>query len=483
MPARTGLEYVAGLKQRAAEVYIAGERVKDVTSHPALGNAVHTLASLYDMQHDPGLMDEMTYVSPSTGDRVGLSFIIPRTIPELERRRRMMAHWARAGCGMMGRTPDFLNISIMTMAAAGDYFAQNRPEFKDNIQRYYEHIREKDLVLTHTLVNLQRNRSPPPPPPPPPPPLAAPLDDRTDVALSVTRETDAGIVVRGSRVLATLGPLSDEIVVYPARSHRLPGSSLERYSFAFAIPCDTPGLKFLCREALDLGRSHFDHPLASRFEEMDAIVFFDDVLVPWERVFLLGDVELCNNLSTATNQYTQSGHQVVTKNVVKCEFILGLANLMVRTLGSGELPQAQQMVAEIIENLEVTRACLRAAEADAQIDRWGVMCPSPFPLMVARTCSSGSTPGGGGPPPPGVQQPHGPPRRGRPPGTPGSGGGPLHGDGQRLGQGAYQAVPTGMGRVLQRLRNPPGTVRALLPGGLHTERPDPVCPVRQRAGD
>ena len=185
-------------------------------------------------------------------------------------------------------------------------------------------------------------------------------------------------------MLATLGPLSDEIVVYPARSHRLPGSSLERYSFAFAIPCDTPGLKFLCREALDLGRSHFDHPLASRFEEMDAIVFFDDVLVPWERVFLLGDVELCNNLSTATNQYTQSGHQVVTKNVVKCEFILGLANLMVRTLGSGELPQAQQMVAEIIENLEVTRACLRAAEADAQIDRWGVMCPSPFPLMVAR---------------------------------------------------------------------------------------------------
>ena len=105
MPARTGLEYVAGLKQRAAEVYIAGERVKDVTSHPALGNAVHTLASLYDMQHDLGLMDEMTYVSPSTGDRVGLSFIIPRTIPELERRRRMMAHWARAGCGDRAHDP------------------------------------------------------------------------------------------------------------------------------------------------------------------------------------------------------------------------------------------------------------------------------------------------------------------------------------------------------------------------------------------
>jgi 4-hydroxyphenylacetate 3-monooxygenase len=356
-----------------------------VTTHPALSNGVRTLAGLYDMQHDPALRDEMTYVSPTTGQRVGLSFITPHTLQELEQRRIMMTHWARAGCGMMGRTPDFLNVSMMAMAAAGDYFAQNRPEFKENIQRYYEYIREHDLALTHTLVNLQRSRSP----------LATPLVDRTDVALSVVRETDAGIVVRGARVLATLGPLADEIAVYPARSHMLPGAAQERYAFAFAIACNTPGLKFLCRESLDpssfrgriradLGRSHFDHPLGSRFEEMDSIVFFDDVLVPWQRVFLLGNVELCNNQAMSTNQYLHSGHQVVAKNVVKCEFILGLANLMVRTLGSGQLAHTQQLMAEVIENLEVTKACLRAAEADAKIDQWGVMSPSLLPLMVAR---------------------------------------------------------------------------------------------------
>ena len=98
------------------------------------------------------------------------------------------------------------------MAAASDYCAQNRPEFKQNIENYYAYIREHDLVLTHTLVNMQRNRSP----------LATPLEDRTDVALSVVRETAAGIVVRGPRVLATLGPLADEIAVYPARNHQLP---------------------------------------------------------------------------------------------------------------------------------------------------------------------------------------------------------------------------------------------------------------------
>ncbi len=373
MPARTGAAYIAGLKERPPDLYMRGERVKDVTAHPGLRNGVQTLAHLYDMQHDPALRDQMTYLSPTTGDRVGLSFITPGGPDDIARRRVMMRHWARATCGMMGRTPDFLNASLMAMAGAGDYFAQNRPEFKANIQRYYEHVREHDLVLTHTLVNLQRTRSP----------AGKGLDDTTDIALSVVRETDAGVVVHGVRALATL-PLADEIAVYPARSHRLPGGAPQRTSFAFAIPCHTAGLRFLCRESFDLERSHFDHPLGSRYEEMDALAFFDNVLVPWERVFLLGDAELCNDMATKTGQFLHSGHQVVTKNVVKCEFVLGLASLMIQTLGSGELPQTREMLAEVIENLEVTKSCLRAAEADAAPNRWGVFSPADMPLMVAR---------------------------------------------------------------------------------------------------
>ena len=373
MSARTGDQYIQGLRERPPALYMRGELVKDATVHPGLTGGVNTLARLYDLQHDPAVGGEMTYASPTTGDQVGLSFITPKTKEDLDARHKMMTHWARVSCGMMGRSPDFLNVSMMAMAAAGDYFAEDRPEFKKNIQDYYEFVRENDLVLTHTLVNLQRNRAV----------QEAPLDDSTDIALSVVKETDAGIIVNGARLLATL-PIADEIAVYPARSHRLPGGAPERTSFAFAIPCHTPGLKFLCRESLDLERSRFDHPLGSRFEEMDAMAFFDHVLVPWERVFLLGDVDLCNNMSMQTRQYVHSGHQVVTKNVVKCEFLLGLANLMVQTLGSSQQPQVQQMTAELIENLEVTKACLRAAEADAAVDRWGVMCPAGMPLMVAR---------------------------------------------------------------------------------------------------
>ena len=373
MPVRNGQQYIERLREKPPNLYLRGERVKDPTTHPGLSNGVKTLARLYDLQHDSRVGPEMTYASPSTGDQVGLSFIVPRSTEDLDSRHRMMRHWARISCGMMGRTPDFLNVSLMAMSEAGDYFGEDRPEFKQNIRNYYEKVREEDLVLTHTLVNLQRSRVP----------TETILHDNTDIALAVVRETDSGIVVHGARVLATL-PLADEIAVYPARSHRLPTGGASRTSFAFAIPSDTPGLKFLCRESMDLGRSQFDHPLGSRFEEMDALAFFDNVFVPWERVFLLGDPDRCNNMANRTHQYLHSGHQVVIKNVVKLEFVLGLANLMQRTLGSEQQPQMMQMTAEIIENLETTKALLRAAEADAAPDEWGVMCPAEMPLMVAR---------------------------------------------------------------------------------------------------
>ena len=412
MAARNGEQYMQRLRERPPALYMGGERIEDPTTHAGLSGGVKTVARLYDLQHGTREMPspllslpsesrdaapdrdrgevEMTYASPSSGEQVGLSFITPKTRADLDARREMMRRWAQVSCGMMGRTPDFLNVSLMAMANAGDYFGEDRGEFKENIWNYYEKVREEDLVLTHTLVNLQRSRgsggrvpgawtsSGP----------TGVLDDNTEIALSVVKETDSGIIVHGARLLATL-PIADEIAVYPARSHRLPTgrpstSSGGTTSFAFALPCDAPGLKFLCRESFDLGRSRFDHPLGSRFEEMDALAFFDKVFVPWERVFLLGDPERCNNMSRQTHQYLHSGHQVVTKNVVKLEFVLGLANLMQEVLGSGQQPQMLQMTGEIIENLETTKALLRAAEADAALDEWGVMCPAEMPLMVAR---------------------------------------------------------------------------------------------------
>jgi 4-hydroxyphenylacetate 3-monooxygenase len=372
MPVRSGQQYIDQLSENPAEVWIRGEKVADVTTHPAFQNGVRSLASLYDLQTDPATKDVMTFESPSSGDPVGLSFIVPKTIDDLVKRRKMMTNWAWESCGMMARTPDFLNSAVSGWAGSSEYFTANRPEFKDNVLRYHEHIRENDLTLTHTLVNLQRSRNPN---------FFDKLEDQ--VALTVVKETDAGIVVHGSRILATLGPISDEIAVYPTRTHLL-GEDAKRQAFSFAMPCATPGMKFMCRESLDVGRSHFDHPLGSRFEEMDALVFFDNVLVPWERVFLLGDVDMCNNFSAATQSTAHTGQQVVNRTVVKTEFILGLTSLMAETLGSTQLPHVQERIGEIVVYLETLKACVRAAEADAKLNEWGVMCPAQAPLVAGR---------------------------------------------------------------------------------------------------
>jgi 4-hydroxyphenylacetate 3-monooxygenase len=366
MGARNGKQYLAGLREQEREVWLGGERVRDVTTHPGLRGGAQAIASLYDMQCEPKLREEMTYVSPSSGERVGLSFIIPRTREDLERRSQMMLNWARATCGMMGRSPDFMNVTYAAWAGAADFFARGRPEFGDNMQRYYEYIRENDLTLTHSLINLQRSRT-----------ASGVFNLQEGTALQVVRETDAGIVVKGARILATLGPFADEIGVYSPRMGRHTENH-SPFALSFAIPCGTPGLKFLCRDSFDQGRPHFDQPLGSRFEEMDCIVFFDDVLVPWERVFLLGDVDRLNATAHATHSSVHSAHQGACKNLAKCEFVLGTALLMSQALGNAHLPNVEGWIGELMLTTQLTRACIRAGEADAKLDEWGVMCPDPL---------------------------------------------------------------------------------------------------------
>ncbi|HEX3861844.1 MAG TPA: 4-hydroxyphenylacetate 3-monooxygenase, oxygenase component [Stellaceae bacterium] len=372
MPARSGQQYIDGLKERDAEIWLNGERVRDVTTHPGLSGGVRAVAHLYDMQHQAELREVMTYASPSSGQPVGRSFDNPPTREALEVRSKMMLNWAHATCGMMGRSPDFMNVTFAAWGAAAEFFGEKRPEFGSNMRNYVEYLRENDIVLTHSLINLQRSRN-----------VSGMFNLSEGTALEVVKETSAGIVVKGARILATLGPLADEIAVY---SPRLARHSEEHSPFAvnFSIPCNTKGLRFLCRDSFDLGRSHFDHPLGSRFEEMDCVVFFDDVLVPWERVFLLYDVERLNATPHVTHSTAHSAHQGAAKNLAKCEFVLGIALLMGQTLGNGHLPHTEERIGELMLYTELMRSCMRAAEADAAVDQWGVMCPAILPVESTR---------------------------------------------------------------------------------------------------
>ncbi len=184
-------------------------------------------------------------------------------------------------------------------------------------------------------------------------------------------------------MLATIGPTADELLVFPSTVLR--GTPEDApYSFAFAIPCDAPGLRFVCRESFDYGGSHFDHPLSTRFEEMDAVVIFDKVHVPYERVFMLGHPELCNTFYSDTGAVVHMSHQVVTRTTAKTEFVLGLVSALTEAIGIEKFSHVQENVAEIIVALEILRGLLRASEADATVNAYGVLTPKWEPLNAAR---------------------------------------------------------------------------------------------------
>jgi 4-hydroxyphenylacetate 3-monooxygenase len=364
---------VEAIGSMAIDVEIHGERTTGrVTEIPAFGNLIRSYAALYDLQHDPDLRDVMTYESPTTGDRVGMSFLTPASVEDVVRRRRMMQVWAEWSNGMLGRTGDYLNASIMAMAGAADWFGQADRRFAENVRAYYEHVREHDLLLTHTLIMPQANR-------------AKTVSQQADpfLAARIVDETDAGVVLRGARMLATIGPIADELIVFPSTVVR-GGADDAPYMYALAVPCDAPGLRFLCRESFDLGRSHLDHPLGSRFEEIDAVVIFDDVLVPYERCFILRDPELCNGLYTETSAAAHMTHQVVTRTTAKTEYMLGLVTLLTEAIGIEGFQHVQEKVAEVIVATEIVRALLHTAEAEAQPNRFGVHTPAWAPLNACR---------------------------------------------------------------------------------------------------
>ncbi len=369
MPARRGEQVIQKLREEGPAIWYRGERVADVTTHPAFKNGARSLAELYDVQWQQP--DVMLFDSPTTGEKVGRSFLIPRTQEELLSVSRMMKVWADHHHGMMGRAPDYLNRAMTGYAGGAAFIAAHDPRFGQNVTDYHEHIRENDLCLTHTLITPQANR-------------AKGTADQADpfLAARVKEETDAGIVIRGARMLATL-PMADEIMVFPSTLLKNRPEDAP-YAFGLSIPCNTPGLKFICRESLDYGRSHYDHPLGSRYEEMDAVVIFDDVFVPWERVFLYRDVETCNKAYSATGAIVNMAHQVLVKNIAKTEFLLGVASLLVHTIGIEVFQHVQEKLSTIWVNLETMKAFLKAAEADAALDDYGVMRPAWDPLDAAR---------------------------------------------------------------------------------------------------
>ena len=198
---RTGLQYLDSLKDDRA-VYVGGERVKDVTEHPAFRGAARSIAGLYDLAASPETRDVMTYPSPRTGEPVNVAFLPPRDRADLARRRRGLEAWAESTYGLMGRSPDHVAGFLVGFSLRPDLFARGGARYADNVVRYYEHIRDNDLYVSYVLIPPQIDRS-------------KPAHQQADPTLyaGVVEERDGGIVVSGASVLGTGSALSNEVLL------------------------------------------------------------------------------------------------------------------------------------------------------------------------------------------------------------------------------------------------------------------------------
>ncbi|HXT79783.1 MAG TPA: 4-hydroxyphenylacetate 3-hydroxylase N-terminal domain-containing protein [Acetobacteraceae bacterium] len=347
MPARTGAEFLRGLRD-GREVWLGRDRITDPLDHPALRGAAEALAAVFDLHYQ--YPDDCLMPDPETGEQIAVSHIIPHSSEDLLRRHKALRRVAEFSVGLMGRTPDYMNVTYAGFAGRSDEWGANgNDEGAANLVAFQKQLAREDISLTHTLVHATVDKSKGNVP--------TGLDE---TQLHKVEDTAHGILVRGARVLATLAPFSDEIAVYP--SAPMPDAS-RRHALSFSIRMDTPGLKFLCRDSVSMPPSAFDHPLSGRFDEQDAFVIFDNVEVPRNRVFIDCNLPVYNNVMSLSWR-GNAMHQTMIRAWTKLEFAWGIATRMAEAIGASD-PVTRQMLGEIWSYAELTRAAVFAGEQGA----------------------------------------------------------------------------------------------------------------------
>ncbi len=371
MAVRNGAEFIAGLRDDR-EVWYDGKRVDDVTTFPEFAASVATLARVYDLQHDAASRDVMTVESEELGCTIARAFEIPRTRDHWRLKREAFIRAAELNCGMMGRGPDFLNVMLTALAAKRSFFAECDPARAEAVVGYYEYIARNDLFLTHALLDPQLDKRR----------LRNEQFDPSTPLRVVDRNAD-GLVLHGIKRIATAAPYADEILVWPfPPTFR---DEEEAYANVFAIPMNTRGLKTLCRRSFANHGTKRDFPLSSQFDEIDATVVFDNVLVPWDRVFLAETPAFLNRMYRDSRMREMTAHQTNARLEVKLGFVYALLVRLAAAAGVDTRPEIMELLGEAAVRVEVIRSTTRSAELQAAIDPDnGVMYPDLPALQAGR---------------------------------------------------------------------------------------------------
>jgi two-component FAD-dependent monooxygenase len=327
----TGDEYIESLKDDR-EIYLYGERVKDVTRHPAFHNPVRMTARLYDALHDPAKQAVLTCPTDTGSDGYTHKFFTtPHSAADLVEHQQAIAEWSRMSYGWMGRTPDYKAAFLGTLGANAEYYEP----YADNARRWYRESQEKVLYWNHAIVHPPVDRN-------------LPADQVADVFVHVEKETDSGLIVSGAKVVATGSALTH----YNFIAHYGLPIKDKKFALVATIPMGAPGLKLICRPSYSATAavmgSPFDYPLSSRLDENDTILVLDKVLIPWENVFIyghLGKVQMFTGRSGFPERFTFHG---CTRLAVKLEFIAGLLAKAVDITGTKDFRGVQSRLGEVL---------------------------------------------------------------------------------------------------------------------------------------
>jgi len=346
----TGKEYLESLRD-GREIWIYGERVKDVTTHPAFRNTARMIARLYDALHNPAMQDVLTTETDTgSGGRTHRYFKAPKSWEEQLAARDAIAAWARLTYGWLGRSPDYKASFLATLGANAEFYQP----FEANARAWYKKAQERVLYLNHAIIHppVDRDRG---------------IHERAEVTVHIEKETDGGIYVSGAKVVATGSALTNATFV---AHHGLIPVQDPRYAVVFMVPMNTPGVKLISRTSYENAAavmgSPFDYPLSSRLDENDAIFVLDNAFIPWEDIFVCRDIERANNFFPKTGFLPRALLQGCTRLAIKLEFIAGLVLKAVEATGTKDYRGVQTRVGEIISyrNLfwSLTEAMARNAE-------------------------------------------------------------------------------------------------------------------------
>lgn len=328
----TGAEYLESIDDDR-EVYIYGERVGNVLEHPAFRNTARMTARLYDAMHDPEHADKiMVPTDTGNGGRTHAYFKAPKNLDDLVMGQSAIAEWARVTYGWIGRSPDYKASFLATLGANAEFY----DPYQENAQRWYKYTQERVAYVNHAIIHPPIDRDKPP-------------NEAGDICCHVVKETDSGIVVSGAKVVATGSVLTNYTFV---AHHGLIPVQDEDYAVVFMVPTNAPGVKFLCRTSYEMTStamgSPFDYPLSSRLDENDAVFIMDNVLVPWENVFVYRDMEKANNFFPQTGFLPRFVVHGCTRLAVKLDFIAGLLLKAVEAAGTKDYRGVQANVGEVI---------------------------------------------------------------------------------------------------------------------------------------